>query len=169
MSTTDLQDCLNRHGLWVVSLGRSGSRLVAEDIDFTGMALAGINLMDAELPGADFSGTCLRDADLSGGNFGSARFADCDLSAAWLVKTNLDHARLDRARLVGTKLCRASLIEASLHDARLDQADLSGADLEGADFGHASVIGCDMSRVFFKNTACPEPVCRAWLVCRKPG
>jgi tetratricopeptide (TPR) repeat protein len=73
---------------------------------------------------------------LAGADLVHAQLADVNLSGAQLQRANLSQARLDGARLTGADLSFTSLLGASLRG-----ADLRGARLEGTDLRQADLSG----------------------------
>ena len=90
-------------------------------IDLSGSALSGANLIDAQLNGA-----ILIKVNLSGAN---------------LMDASLKSADLEAANLEGAALVDTNLNGAVLKDADLKGADLSGADLSGAILADNQLIG----------------------------
>lgn len=132
-------------------------RYQAGESDFTGINLAGANLIEISLAasrsvnlskanlkranlakaklGANLSQANLSEANLIEANLSYANFSSADLRSA-----ELSAAQLDYAKLVGTNLSSATLIQANLSRANLSEANLSNANLTGASLGSANLM-----------------------------
>src|SRR5712692_8921862 len=99
---SELDEILRKHGEWIQSYERSGSRANLSGADLSGAYLRGANLSDANLIGANLSNADLRRAvlnraDLSGANLSAADLSSADLSDATLAAAVLDYADLGHA------------------------------------------------------------------------
>jgi|GEM_PF-369500 len=155
-------EMLQRHGVWVETLGRDGVRLELERVDLRGHAFAGTPLSGAilrcsNLRGADLSGCRLVMADLSFCDLREVNLAGADLSGCALRGANLGDAVLCGARtqavdLLGdgsrwwpTNLDRARLTNADLRDTSLAQVILRGADFTAAKVNMTTIRDGDFS------------------------
>jgi uncharacterized protein YjbI with pentapeptide repeats len=131
--------------------------LQAEDLDFRGAVLDGVNLQSAALHGACLDGVSLRHADLAGARLWSASLRGADLTGAEIVKAEFygvdargatfdelvyaGRAEFDDARLRVARFRNANLSEVSFTDADLTEADFTGAILFQNDFLRARLHG----------------------------
>jgi uncharacterized protein YjbI with pentapeptide repeats len=121
------------------------SMLDAEDLDFTGADLSGLDLSEAILSGANLADVRLVGADLYAAWLIEAVLRGADLSGCYLRKTQgracdaqdaiLRGADLDRSQFERADLRRADLREVDFAGALLTEADLRGADLRHCVFG----------------------------------
>ena len=109
ISQKKFNQILEKHKIYIATLGQEGERAELRGVDLRGVDLRGADLREADLYRADLEG-----ADLDG----------ADLSRADLREANLSEADLSRA-----DLSRADLREADLTEANLRGADLRGAEL----------------------------------------
>ena len=112
--TSELNQVLEQHKLWIETNGAEGQRA---------------NLFDAELYCAYLAGTDLRDANLIGANLARANLWGANLYAANLTGANLNCANLSGANLMGAFLTGANLSGADLTHAYLSGANLTNAIL----------------------------------------
>jgi hypothetical protein len=107
--SSELQEMLDQHSLWLASATRQGQRISNEDypVDLSGLDLEGVNLSRALLSGANFKGSSLL----------CARFADAELSTASFIGCDLRNADFKNADV--------SL--AFFHEAKLEGANFQGA------------------------------------------
>ncbi|HGV9181473.1 TPA: pentapeptide repeat-containing protein [Salmonella enterica subsp. enterica serovar Newport] len=89
MNAAELSKVLEKHKVWITSLGQEGSRANLSDAD----------LSDADLRGADLRGADLRDANLSDANLRGADLRGADLRDADLSDADLRDADLRDAKL----------------------------------------------------------------------
>lgn len=118
-------------------------RAKADDLNFRGISLRGMDFAGLNLPGADFQGADLSGADFSGANLFKADFRKAclvraqlqgaELSGADLTEANLEEAHAERVGLGMAILRKAQMFSIVLHDASLTKADLTGADLRHSD------------------------------------
>ncbi len=111
----------------------------AEQPDFSGADLSGINLGGANLIGANLSKANLSCAILKGAFLSCANLSSAYLSEANLVKANLSKADLTKADLSFADLTTATLIETNLNRATLIETILTGANLSYADLNRANL------------------------------
>jgi len=127
---SELDEILRKHGEWIQSYERSGSRANLSGANLLGAYLIGANLSDADLNRADLSGAYLRGANLSDANLIGANLSNADLRRAVLNRADLSGANLSAAKLSSADLSSADLSDATLAAAVLDYADLGHAIFE---------------------------------------
>jgi uncharacterized protein YjbI with pentapeptide repeats len=108
-----------------------------------------LNAEDLDFTGSDLSGLDLSEAILSGANLVGVRLAGADLSRAWLIGTVLRDADLSGCNLrkVQGRACDAQdsiLRGADLERSEFEDADLRRADFREARFGRALLTGADL-------------------------
>ncbi|MBN1120813.1 MAG: pentapeptide repeat-containing protein [Anaerolineae bacterium] len=108
-------------------------------LDFSGVAMRGVDLPEIDLRWMILSGADLFESDLRG-----AQFYEADLTRAMLDGCTLDKASFRKANLSGACLDGATLHDADLYDAVLCEADLSEADLGGARLVRAQLCSVDL-------------------------
>ncbi|WP_437629950.1 pentapeptide repeat-containing protein [Sorangium sp. So ce854] len=101
---------------------------------------------DDDEPTAQGPGAFQDELDATGVNLAGQDLSGCNLACADLRGADLTQANLWSATLVEARLARASLGAAQLARADLTGADLTGADLRGADLSFARLVGADLTR-----------------------
>ncbi len=121
--------------------------LQAENLDFRGAVLDGLNLQSAALHGAQLDGVSLRHADLDAARLWGASLREADLTGAEIGKAEFYGIDATGATFDDLLYARRAEFEyhASLRGARFRRAHLSsisfiGADLTGADFSNAILL-----------------------------
>ena len=112
--TSELNEILDQHKLWVVTKGKQGKCANLKDAILWGASLVGADLTGANLLGANLCG-----ADLAGANLSYADLLGANLRGAFLEGANLCGANLEGANLEGANLRGANLSAANLTDAIL--------------------------------------------------
>ena len=128
MNKARIKEILDRHKLWIKSVGEEG-----EKADLSEEVLSGEDLRGVDLRFADLSGVNLEDADLKYANLMGADLSDSDLLGA-----DFSNADLSGANLGGADFEGANLNGANLEGANLSGASLRGADLKLANFEYSS-------------------------------
>ncbi len=150
---------------------RCGEKPDGSGVNFAGVNLRSLELMEAVLRGADFSGAILgktnfykanlrfanfSNADLTGCNFLLALLTEANLSGANLGSVHFQRADLEKANLRGANLRRADLSQTDLRDADLRGADLTEASLQGADLRRAKLDGAKLDGANLKGAIMPS-------------
>lgn len=161
-TTHDLQDIINQHEDWLISLGKSGKRAILRNAKLSGAKLEDVKLSRADLTGADLS-----DSNLTGANLSNA-----DLSKADLSGVNFDGANLRGANLYetlalmhegGEEVNPATFISADFSGANLEKSKWIAANFRDADFRSAKgagvtfesscLMGADLSDMDLSNSS----------------
>jgi len=108
-------------------------------LDFSGVAMRGVNL-----PGIDFRWMNLSAADLFESDFQGAQFYEANLSGTLFDGCYLDNASFRKADLSGACLDGASVQQADFYDATLCETDLTEADLTEARLVRTQLCGADL-------------------------
>lgn len=150
-----LQD-VNFSGLHLAGADLSGANLKSADLagaNLAGADLPGADLTDATLTGVDLTGVDLTDANLTGDDLTSANLTDATLTSVYLTRARLVRANLARADLTSANLDSADLTRANLNEANLTDAILTSAILT-----HADLADANFTRVFcgISERAAPE-------------
>jgi len=160
-SLPDLEEILRKHGQWLESGKKAGTRANLDHAFLSGANLSGAILAEAVLTDAKLNYANLSGAFLSGANLSGAVLAEANLGGAFLSEANLTDAKLDHANLSGqaildhATLVDATLVDANLTDANLDNANLSGVDLSYANLTHAWVGAANFDRAIFEPNSLP--------------
>ncbi len=169
MDSANLKEILDRHKLWLDTVGEEGERANLRganlrDVDFRGADLRDVDFRGADLRGADLQGVDLRGADLQntdlqgamlrisklkGANFEEACLQKVDLFKLDLQETNFTCAKLQGAILKFAKLGKANLYGANLEYANLSCADLQNANLECTNIQRANLDSTDLQDANF--------------------
>ena len=132
ISQEELKQILEKHKIYIATLGQEGERADLREADLKEAYLSGVDLSGADLRGAYLEGADLRGTNLKGTNLRGADLRGADLEEAYLYRADLEEADLRGAYLDGANLEGAYLKGANLKGADLEGADLSWADLRGA-------------------------------------
>ena len=134
--------------------------------DFSGRAMAGINLEGADLKKVTLAQTNLENANLEGAILHRAKLEGAILKNAnlkradlWLAilhkadlqKANLQEARLQKAKANKIKLQGANLFNANMKGIRMWEANLQGANLQQVNIEHASLKKTNAQNVDLRN------------------
>jgi uncharacterized protein YjbI with pentapeptide repeats len=151
----NLQNILNNHSNWILSLGKTG--ILA---DFNSRNLDEANLEMANLPFAKFHLASLKNANLSGVNFRQAELLHVKLSNAKLDGADLEGANIAEgdfsfSKCTGANFCDANLEGANFEGANLVKANftraiLRGAKFKGADLSYSEIVDANLEGANFK-------------------
>jgi len=151
----NLQNILNNHSNWILSLGKTG--MLA---DFNSRNLDEVNLEMANLPFAKFHFASLKNAYLSGINFRQAELLHVKLNNAKLDGADLEGANIAEgdfsfSKCTGANFCDANLEGANFEGANLVKANftraiLRGAKFKGADLSSSEIVDANLEGANFK-------------------